>query len=166
MGWNYLSIPKLQRCNRWSLGMDKVFHLTLYWTYDYLSMLGFKLNHVSKRDPRGYINTIQCTRLNFGLKRWISMLLFCIIWYIRYLMKLVTQATWWRAFEANEAHCLIIQEGYPHAGLLACRISANVCNGITHHQPDMLSFFKVAATHWKVKWEYFPFIVTLFSIKP
>ena len=22
MGWNYLSIPKLQRCNRWSLGMD------------------------------------------------------------------------------------------------------------------------------------------------
>ena len=21
--WNYLSIPKLQRCNRWSLGMDK-----------------------------------------------------------------------------------------------------------------------------------------------
>ena len=23
MGWNYLSIPKLQRCNRWSLGMDK-----------------------------------------------------------------------------------------------------------------------------------------------
>ena len=25
VGWNYLSIPKLQRCNRWSLGMDKWF---------------------------------------------------------------------------------------------------------------------------------------------
>ena len=24
MGWNNLSIPKLQRCNRWSLGTDKV----------------------------------------------------------------------------------------------------------------------------------------------
>ena len=23
MGWNYLSIPKLQRLHRWSLGMDK-----------------------------------------------------------------------------------------------------------------------------------------------
>ena len=23
VGWHYLSIPKLQRCNRWSLGMDK-----------------------------------------------------------------------------------------------------------------------------------------------
>ena len=29
VGWNYLSIPKLQRCNRWSLGMDKLFHPTL-----------------------------------------------------------------------------------------------------------------------------------------
>ena len=23
VGWNYLSIPKLQRLHRWSLGMDK-----------------------------------------------------------------------------------------------------------------------------------------------
>ena len=49
MGWNYLSIPKLQRCNRWSLEMDKQFHLTLCQVCDYLSMLGLKLNHVSKR---------------------------------------------------------------------------------------------------------------------
>ena len=49
MGWNYLSIPKLQRCNCWSLGMDKLFHTTLYWACDYLSILGYKLNHVSKR---------------------------------------------------------------------------------------------------------------------
>ena len=53
MGWNYLSISKLQRCNRWSLEMDKLFHHTFYWTCDYLSMLGLKLNHVSKRGPGG-----------------------------------------------------------------------------------------------------------------
>ena len=29
VGWNYLSIPKLQRLHRWSLGMDKLFHPTL-----------------------------------------------------------------------------------------------------------------------------------------
>ena len=52
MGWNYLSIPKLQRCNRWSLGMDKWFHTTLYNGCNYLSMLGLKLNHVSKRGRR------------------------------------------------------------------------------------------------------------------
>ena len=36
MGWNYLSISNLQRCNG----------------YDYLAMLGLKLNHVSKRGYR------------------------------------------------------------------------------------------------------------------
>ena len=30
MGWNYSSIPKLQRLDRWSLRMNKWFHLTLY----------------------------------------------------------------------------------------------------------------------------------------
>ena len=48
MGWNYYSIPNLQRYNRWSLGIDKQFHLTLYWACYYLSMMGLKLNHVSK----------------------------------------------------------------------------------------------------------------------
>ena len=51
MGWNYLSIPKLQRLHRWSLGMDKSFHATLYNVCDYLSMLRLKLNHVSKSGP-------------------------------------------------------------------------------------------------------------------
>ena len=49
MGWNYLSIPKLQRCNRWSLGMDRKFHPIHYNGCNYLSMLGLKINHVSKR---------------------------------------------------------------------------------------------------------------------
>ena len=52
MGWNHLSIPKLQRLHRWSLGMDKQFHPTLYNGCNYLSMLGLKLNHVSKRGHR------------------------------------------------------------------------------------------------------------------
>ena len=52
VGWIYLSIPKLQLCNSWSLWTDKWFHLTFYQACDYLSMLGFKLNHVSKRGPR------------------------------------------------------------------------------------------------------------------
>ena len=29
VSWNYLSIPKLHKGNRWSLGMDKYFHPTL-----------------------------------------------------------------------------------------------------------------------------------------
>ena len=49
MEWNYLSIPKLQRCSRCSLGIDNWLYPTLYWARGYLIMLGFKLNHVSKR---------------------------------------------------------------------------------------------------------------------
>ena len=53
MGWNYLSIPKLQRLNRWSLGMDKLFPPMLDNGCNYLSMLGLKLNHVSKKGHSG-----------------------------------------------------------------------------------------------------------------
>ena len=42
-GWNYLSIPKLQRCR-------------LYWACHYLSMLGLKLNNVIKR---GYMYLLE-----------------------------------------------------------------------------------------------------------
>ena len=49
MGWNYSSIPKLQRLYRWSLGMDKWFYTTLYNGCGNLSMLGLKLFHVTKR---------------------------------------------------------------------------------------------------------------------
>ena len=51
VGWNYLSIPKLQRCNRWSLGLDNWLHATLYWTCDYVFMMGLNLNSVSKKGP-------------------------------------------------------------------------------------------------------------------
>ena len=52
MGWNYLSILKLQLYIHWSLGMDWEFHPILYWACDYLSMLGLKLNRVIKRGPK------------------------------------------------------------------------------------------------------------------
>ena len=42
MGWNYLLIPKLQRNTRWTSEMGELFHPTLYWTCDYLSVLGLK----------------------------------------------------------------------------------------------------------------------------
>ena len=49
MKWNYLSIPKLRRCSRWNLGLGKYFHPTHYWACHYLSMLGLRLIHVSKK---------------------------------------------------------------------------------------------------------------------
>ena len=52
VGWNYLSIPKLQLFHCWSFGMDRSLHPTLYRTCNYLSILGLKFIHVSKRGPR------------------------------------------------------------------------------------------------------------------
>ena len=51
MGWNYLSIPKLQRFHRWSLGIDKYFHSALYKVCNYISMLGLQFIYVYKRAP-------------------------------------------------------------------------------------------------------------------
>ena len=45
--WNNLFVPKLQWLHHWSLGMDKLFHPTPYWVYDYLSMPRLKLINVS-----------------------------------------------------------------------------------------------------------------------
>ena len=59
MGWNDLSIPKLQRLRRWSLGMDKPFHPTFYNVCNYLSMLGFKWFHVSERGTRLLSDSLQ-----------------------------------------------------------------------------------------------------------
>ena len=49
MRWTYLSIPKLQRWHRWSLGMNKWLHPTLFWVCNYLSILGLKLISICKR---------------------------------------------------------------------------------------------------------------------
>ena len=45
VGRNYLSMWTVYR---WILKADKLFYLTIYWAYDYLSMLGFKLIYVVK----------------------------------------------------------------------------------------------------------------------
>ena len=59
--WYWVSLTKISTgyCHQlimpflhdWSLGLDNSFHLTLYWSCDYLSMLGLKLMYVSKRTP-------------------------------------------------------------------------------------------------------------------
>ena len=51
MGWNYLSISKLQRLHRWNLAVDRSFHHTIDSGCNYFSKLGLKLIHVSKRHP-------------------------------------------------------------------------------------------------------------------
>ena len=51
MEWNHLSISKFQRLRRRRLKMQKQFHTIFYNGFNYLSTLGLKLNHVSKRDP-------------------------------------------------------------------------------------------------------------------
>ena len=43
-----LFIPKLQGCNRWSLGMDQLVLSTFYWQFDQLSLLTLNLNHASE----------------------------------------------------------------------------------------------------------------------
>ena len=48
MGWNYLSIPNFSRC---TVEVWQVWQPTLYLVCNNLSMLGFKLIHVSKWGP-------------------------------------------------------------------------------------------------------------------
>ena len=42
---------------RWSLVLDKQFHLKHYWACDYLFMLGSKLIYADKNDP-GWLGQI------------------------------------------------------------------------------------------------------------
>ena len=58
LGWNYLSIPRLQRLHSWSSGMDYQFHPTHFWLCDYLSRLILKLIYVSKRGPMNMATVI------------------------------------------------------------------------------------------------------------
>ena len=68
--WNKLSIPKSQRCNRRSSGMDEHFHPTLYCTCDYSSMLESRLLYVGKLYPKMIIYSA-------------SRILFSVLWQIR-----------------------------------------------------------------------------------
>ena len=51
-----LLIHSIQLLHQCSFGIDKWIQLTLYWAWDYLSMLVFKLIHISKRGPRLYLD--------------------------------------------------------------------------------------------------------------
>ena len=59
----------------WSLGMDKYFHPTLYSVCNYSSMLGSRLNHVSKRS-QGYfteaIIRLRCCQWNQPWRTWVT----------------------------------------------------------------------------------------------
>ena len=52
MGWNYLFTPKLQWCNRWSLGKYELFHPTFHNGCNNLIMLRLQLIHVNKMGAR------------------------------------------------------------------------------------------------------------------
>ena len=72
VGWFQLFISKLQRCNRWGLVMAKSFHPTLYWACAFISRLGLKYSHASKRAPGDASSMSHCflyqsmVRLNPG----------------------------------------------------------------------------------------------------
>ena len=70
MEWNYLSIPKRQRCYRWSFGMDKSSHRTVYYICDYLSMLMISaaITHISTRLPQSH--SLLAWRLSVGFEIW------------------------------------------------------------------------------------------------
>ena len=49
--WDTIIHSQTSKVHRWSLEKDKWFHPTLYWACGYLSMLGLRLIHISKRGP-------------------------------------------------------------------------------------------------------------------
>ena len=51
VGWNYLSVPKIQLLHHWCLWMHNEFHPSLNNEFNYLSILELSKDHVSKRDP-------------------------------------------------------------------------------------------------------------------
>ena len=89
MRLNYSSIPKLHRCSRWSLGMDKKFHPKLYWACDYLSMQELRINHVSKRVPWNKLHMRGDWNLRFRIfKSW------CIIFIGLFIVKEKKTVEW------------------------------------------------------------------------
>ena len=47
--------------------MDKEFHPTFYQACDYLSMLGLKLNHVSKRGHKSFTRLKKASALSINV---------------------------------------------------------------------------------------------------
>ena len=132
MGWNYLSIPKLQRLHCWSLGMDKWFHPTVYNGCDYLSMLGLKLNHVSKRGPRSTLGRHQLPCwLECDLAPHISYHTACILCYSQTLRIQTTYrpydfvesfgcANWYKAIYVDVLFLLHFNNDYKNTAVHKC----------------------------------------------
>ena len=64
VGWNYLAIPRLQRFNYWSLGMDKKLHPTFtgqvitYLCWDYMFVKEAPGGRLNKKDGlTRYVNS-------------------------------------------------------------------------------------------------------------
>ena len=82
MGWNNVSIPKLQRYNRWSLGMDKYFIPHFTWAFNYLSMAGLNIIHVSKSGHRSPFNWLGFTLISPSaafIRKWTGSALFKVM---------------------------------------------------------------------------------------
>ena len=80
VGWNYISIHKLQRRSRWSLWMDKKFHHTFYWACNYFSMPGTKSIYVSERRRSWqcyYHKTYGVTEYGHNMKTLSALLALC-----------------------------------------------------------------------------------------
>ena len=63
--YDVIVMPNFQRCNRGSLGMDKLLHPTLYWLLSH--MQGLKLLRVCKRCLRNNkLSLVECTDLKIN----------------------------------------------------------------------------------------------------
>ena len=85
--------PKLKRCNRWSLWMDKWFNPTFYYACNYLSMLGLQLFHISKKGPwfsitRNHIDYVVHNN--------------CPIAFLFFLCRAVWVSGWWHKYRTKQ----------------------------------------------------------------
>ena len=57
--WDEITFPSINYGATVEIGMDKQFHPTLYNGHNYLSVVGLKLNHVSKRGPWRHVRNCE-----------------------------------------------------------------------------------------------------------
>ena len=137
MGWNCLSIYKLERCRCWSLWMDKKFHPTFYWACDYLSKLGLHFFQVSKwRGPWLYNhkvkkhNTAVC--ICYGIYRWL-------------IARLLTHWSYFNLAQSHRYHRLRERRCIP----CAIGFSADCCPFQVHSTGNILM---TAGAGWSCFW--------------
>ena len=104
--------PNYTAANRWSFGMDKKLHLTFYNGCNYLSILGLKLNHVSKRPPWGLMWSWKYHHLfpaSASKRHQIPMKMqWCHIEYITGYATMHFTGVWWMQPSSTYKQCLIL----------------------------------------------------------